>query len=754
MRTRILLISLLINFILSPVFSQTLDVSTTAINLSATSANSSFNITSNTSWYASANFVWLNVNGLTSYVGSNNETITVTATDNPKAKARTASIYIFVGANIVKTISVTQAGVNPTLSVSTNAISIGASENSTATFSVSSNATWTLSHSDATWMYINNFYGTYSWEGDLTLNLTANKNLNIFVRRDTLSISVPGLPVQKVVVTQDAFVPALSVSTTALSIDAIQLNTVTFDVTSNATWTVNHSDKTSWLFLNSISGPGAWTGNKTNTLTANSNLSNSVRRDTLSISVTGLPVQKIVVTQKSLATLSVSANAISIAPAPDSKAYFTVNSTILWTLSHSDKTNWLLVNNYAGNGSWNGKVDLTLTASENRNNSVRTDTLSITAPDMPLYKVIVTQAAPTLSVSSNSLSVAASASSTTSLSVYSNAKWTLNHSDKTNWLTLSGAPVTTLWTGDTTLNFVATANPKLSIRRDTLSIMVTGLPVQKIVVSQDAAAPVLSVSANTVSLPANAGTIENVFSINSNTTWTISSTQSWITASPGSGSNNSNITLTITANPNTTNRNATITVSSAGVTSQTITVTQTSEAATLSVNTNTLNIAEAEGSTATFNVSSNTLWTISCSQPWLTLSSTSGSNNSTITLTASVNPNNSSRTANITVAITGGTTQTITITQNATIPALVNKVNDTEDNTIYPNPVQDEAFICFSPEDIPATLLIYNNNGCLLQKTQINSSLTTVSMEGYLPGIYIIQIQTPLKRIEKKLIKL
>lgn len=84
---------------------------------------------------------------------------------------------------------------------------------------------------------------------------------------------------------------------------------------------------------------------------------------------------------------------------------------------------------------------------------------------------------------------------------------------------------------------------------------------------------------------------------------------------------------------------------------------------TLTVAPTTVNLAAAANSTATFNITSNTSWTVTDDQPWLTVSPTSGSNNGTVTLTAQQNTNTAARTASVTVSATGVPSRTVTATQ-------------------------------------------------------------------------------------------
>jgi hypothetical protein len=166
-----------------------------------------------------------------------------------------------------------------------------------------------------------------------------------------------------------------------------------------------------------------------------------------------------------------------------------------------------------------------------------------------------------------------------------------------------------------------------------------------------------------------------------------------------------------------------------------------------------LNVAAAENTTAgSFSVNSNISWAVTSSQTWLTLSSASGSNNASITLIATANPNNSIRTATITVSGTGVTSQTITVTQAAKAATEVSEVSD-KANLLYPNPVKDNVGIRLSSEDLPSTIAVYNMKGQQVLLMQTTTSLTTIDMKNFLPGIYIIRIKTPNEIIYKKIMK-
>jgi hypothetical protein len=89
-----------------------------------------------------------------------------------------------------------------------------------------------------------------------------------------------------------------------------------------------------------------------------------------------------------------------------------------------------------------------------------------------------------------------------------------------------------------------------------------------------------------------------------------------------------------------------------------------STGATLSVAPGTVNVAAAANSAGAFDITSNTSWTVTDNQSWLTVSPTSGSNNGTVTVTAQENTSASARTATVTVSATGVPSRTVTVTQS------------------------------------------------------------------------------------------
>ena len=158
------------------------------------------------------------------------------------------------------------------------------------------------------------------------------------------------------------------------------------------------------------------------------------------------------------------------------------------------------------------------------------------------------------------------------------------------------------------------------------------------------------------------------FTVTSSRDWTAVSDSEWLTISPASGSASvSAATVTFNAPENTSaERTAKITIT-AGEDTKVITVTQAQFIAELSIERyGSWNILPADGDFQFVTIKSNTSWTLSCDQDWLTLGATSGSATAgeTVMLTAAENTTTSERTATLYLRDNSNTVEeTFTVTQ-------------------------------------------------------------------------------------------
>jgi len=180
-----------------------LSVSTNALTVNAiANSTATFNVTSNTDWTANSNQSWLSISQTS---GSGNQTITVTATENVSTSPRTATVTVSWNGVSLETVTVTQNGATPILTVSTTELTISATANSTATFSITSNIDWTIT-SNQTWLSAHKYSGT----GNLAITLTSSANPTAATRTATVTIAGNGVDEQTITITQDAGTTSIS----------------------------------------------------------------------------------------------------------------------------------------------------------------------------------------------------------------------------------------------------------------------------------------------------------------------------------------------------------------------------------------------------------------------------------------------------------------------------------------------------------------------------------------------------------------
>ena len=622
----------------------TLSVSAITANVTKT-ANSSaiIDITSNTTWTATSDQTWLTATS----GATGNGTLTCTAAANPTINIRTAIVTLKATGASDKIVTVTQEAGDATLLVSSTTANVTKTANSSAIIDITSNSTWTAT-SDQTWLT-----ATSGATGNGTLTCTATANPTIIIRTAIVTLKATGASDKIVTVTQEAGDATLSVSANTASVAKTANSSVNIDITSNTTWT-SISDQ-SWL---TVAAGG--TGNSTLTFTAiTTNPVITTRIAKVTIKATGTVDQVVTVTQAvGDATLSVSATTANIGNMANITSRVNIISNS--PCSASSDQSWLLVKS-------SGKGDYSLpfyAVSANPLATTRQAIITITTVGAADKTITVTQAGadPTLEVSANTANVAKTSSANATLKVTSNTTWTT--SSNQTWLS-----VTPGTTGNATVTFTTfAANPTITSRNAIVTFKATGTTDKIVTITQASGDTTLTVSASTASVlkSANSSTSINVVS---NASWTATSDQNWLTITTDA---TGDATLSITANttnPTIYSRAATVTVKATGAADKTITVTQAAGDATLSISETTASVSETANSMAWINISSNTSWTATSNQSWLTVTQ-GATGNGSLTFTAAENSAITARSATVTVKATGISDKTITVTQLANAPIL------------------------------------------------------------------------------------
>ncbi|HEY5591057.1 MAG TPA: BACON domain-containing carbohydrate-binding protein [Paludibacter sp.] len=433
--------------------------------------------------------------------------------------------------------------------------------------------------------------------------------------------------------------------------------------------------------------------------------------------------------------MSVSSNNLTIASSDNSKTTFDITTAKNWTISNNQ--NWLTTSSSTGSGN----TTITLTAQANVSGEKRSTTLTISDTGSNSQVITVTQdgAAPVLTVSTDSLTIGALQGSTKSLDIMSNMNWTA--ASNQNWLTVSSLS----GSGNLTLKLTANSNPTITTRTSTVTISVTGLSPQIITVIQNAGAAALSVSSNYINIAAPANSTKT-FVIYSNINWTVSSDQFWLTVNTHNGSNSATITLLAQASQTTVTRSAIVTVSGTGVATQTITVTQDPGVPALTVSSSTLTISV--NNIATFDILSNTNWTVTSNQFWLTPNTNSGIGNTSITLSAQPNSTSKTRAASLIISGVGVSPQAITVLQE-----VASGINEIDESflAIFPNPSTSKITINNISKD--ASISIYDLSGKMVISRIATSTIEKIDVSNLDNGVYTIKVTNNLTTKTRKFIK-
>ena len=350
---------------------------------------------------------------------------------------------------------------------------------------------------------------------------------------------------------------------------------------------------------------------------------------------------------------------------------FSVISNTHWIVNNSYKHKFSLSHN---GGGMNGTITVTVVP---YSGSVISEVLSnqdLGEIDVTAYGVYskdghsesvisisLKQEAKTLTASPTTLRFPASGGQK-SFNITSNYDWTVN--SNFNRATISP----TAGSKDGTVTVTVTATPSYNPTQGIINVYGPMKNVQEqIIIEQEALSttptqPTTTLTVSPTSLNFTASGEQKTFTVTSNTNWTVSSNVSWATVSPASGNNNGTVTVTTAANTTSNHRTATITVTGTGLTPQQISITQEAYSPTLTVTPTALNFS-ASGEQKSFNITSNTNWTVSSNVSWATVSSASGNNNGTVTITAAAYTGTGQRSAILTISASGVSSQTVSLTQ-------------------------------------------------------------------------------------------
>ena len=320
----------------------------------------------------------------------------------------------------------------------------------------------------------------------------------------------------------------------------------------------------------------------------------------------------------------------------------TVSSNCSWTVSSS--ADWLTVTQ-SGN-------TITLTATSNEGNDYRSGTVSVVhSGTTSVSRTITVRQAPASITASTEPLVFGNAASSLEVTVTSEANWTATTSD--SWIEVAPTSGTA---GSSKLTVSVSPNPSVNQRTGYVILSVGG--IQRIQIPVRQRGIYIEADKSELTFQAQGGTLD--LSVQSNTTWEITSVPSWLTVDPLKGEGDGKVKFTAKENPNTANRSAVVHLTQAGL-SLDLPITITQAGKSFDITTTVLNFSDKQ-ETQSVDIKTDGTWSATTGQTWITLSPTSATGNSKLQVTVAENTGDNERTGEVTVTM-GDRTATIGVVQ-------------------------------------------------------------------------------------------
>ena len=163
-----------------------LSLSPLTLSFAAAGETKPVTIMSNVNWSATSNASWLTISGTA--MGTGNGSISVVATEQAAAVARTATITVETTGGLRQTVSVTQAAAVEALTLSDASLAFTAA-GETKQLTITSNASWTVT-SDMSWLTIS---GTTMDTGNGSISVVAAEQIAVVGRTATITVVTTGV---------------------------------------------------------------------------------------------------------------------------------------------------------------------------------------------------------------------------------------------------------------------------------------------------------------------------------------------------------------------------------------------------------------------------------------------------------------------------------------------------------------------------------------------------------------------------------
>lgn len=171
----------------------------------------------------------------------------------------------------------------------------------------------------------------------------------------------------------------------------------------------------------------------------------------------------------------------------------------------------------------------------------------------------------------------------------------------------------------------------------------------------------------------------------------------------------------------------------------------------LNLSTQNLTFNATQNLTKSFEVFSDLNWQLSIDAPWLSASSSIGSNNGVVTLSAEINTISQERMAIVKISSSNGIEKIINIRQGAGLISKAKTMTDDAYFSTYPNPANNTIHFSSNYDLTNANITILDNKGrIIIQGLNKNNQLNIESLKR---GIYIIIINNSKHQFVRSFIK-
>ena len=162
-----------------------------------------------------------------------------------------------------------------------------------------------------------------------------------------------------------------------------------------------------------------------------------------------------------------------------------------------------------------------------------------------------------------------------------------------------------------------------------------------------------------------------------------------------------------------------------------------------------LTVEHSTGTDSTIFVESNGLWNAYVlNETWLKVDF-SGEGNDSIKISFSENIDTNDRKNRVYITSNGGISKIINVTQNGK-PTVSDDVNDGNQFTVFPNPVNQELFVECRKE---GKLTVYNQTGQKVTEFNLSTGKNKLNFTNFRSGIYLIKIVADNKTVVRKIVK-